>query len=178
MGARRRAPLCCCALLLLWTWAGLLEARGIDQEPSVFVSESFGGHPPKPQVLWLDPTLRDAARAILGHEPAMLRLRYWLADGRSAWVLEEIGKEEPITVGVVIDQGRIERLKVLVYRESRGFEVRHPAFTNQFRGARLQSDGRLDHPIDGITGATLSVSAVSRLARLALYLHARVERGS
>ena len=66
-------------------------------------------------------------------------------------------------------------VRVLIYRESRGWEVKYPAFTDQFRGARLTSDGKLDQSIDGISGATLSVHALTRLARLALLLdqHAR-----
>lgn len=173
LGGRRRPPLCW-ALLLLCAWVAVAEARGVDQEPGDFVRESFDGHPPKPQLLWLNEALRAGARSILGHDLAVLRVRYWRMEERSAWILEEIGKEEPITLGVVIDDGAVERIKVLVFRESRGFEVRYPAFTDQFNGARLATDGQLDRPIDGITGATLSVRAVSRIARLALYLHSNV----
>ena len=34
-------------------------------------------------------------------------------------------------------EGRIEMVRVLVYRESRGGEVRFPAFLNQFKGMGL-----------------------------------------
>ena len=69
---------------------------------------------------------------------------------------------------------RVERVKVLVYRESRGWEVRHDFFTTQFTGATLQANERLDRPIDGISGATLSVRAVTRLTEIALLLHRHV----
>lgn len=59
-----------------------------------------------------------------------------------------------------------------MFRESRGFEVRYPFFTDQFRGARLREGLDLDREIDGISGATLSVRALTKLARLALLLRA------
>ena len=90
------------------------------------------------------------------------------------WVLDEIGKELPITTGIIVNNGAIERVRVLVFRESRGWEVRHDFFTNQFKGAGMTKDGRLDRQIDGISGATLSVRAVEKLARVALLLDPRV----
>ncbi|MCP4949490.1 MAG: FMN-binding protein [Aestuariibacter sp.] len=39
----------------------------------------------------------------------------------------------------------------------------------------LNSRFKLDRQIDGITGATLSVRAVTRLARMALYLHSQIK---
>jgi uncharacterized protein with FMN-binding domain len=74
-------------------------------------------------------------------------------------------------VGIVVSDNRIERISVLVFRETRGYEVRYPFFTRQFENAALTPALDLDQHIDGITGATLSVNAVSRLARLALLLH-------
>jgi hypothetical protein len=145
------------------------------EEPADFIADAFGGHPPNPGLLWLTGDLRTGAESILGHPPEALRVRYWRDDGRSAWILDEIGKERPITAGIVIDHGRIEQLKVLVYRESRGAEVRYPFFTDQFRGAGLRPDNQLDRNIDGISGATLSVRAITRLSRLALYLDGHIE---
>jgi hypothetical protein len=150
---------------------GQIEARGVYQPPAQFIAGSFGGAPPAAQALWLTGAIKSGVHEILGHDLAVLRLRYWEKDGRSAWILDEIGKEEPITVGVVVSDAGIERVRVLEFRESRGDEVRHSFFTDQFTGARLAGD-RLDKPIDGITGATLSVRALTKLARLALYLHA------
>jgi len=75
----------------------------------------------------------------------------------------------------VIKKGQIERIKVLIFRESRGWEVRYPFFTEQFSGARLIKNYQRNQPIDGITGATLSVRALKKLARLSLYLEQ--ERG-
>ena len=100
-----------------------------------------------------------------------------LVGRRTVWVLDEIGKEMPITVGIVIRNGAIERVQVLVYRESRGWEGKSPAFTAQYAGARLESGQKLDRQIDGISGATLSVRALNRLARLALLFDRHITKG-
>ena len=92
---------------------------------------------------------------------------------RTAWVLEQIGKEQPITLGIVIEAEHIVDVRVMSFRESRGGEIRYPFFTAQYQGVAL-SDGRtLSRDVDGITGATLSVKAVNRAARLALWLNAQ-----
>lgn len=139
-----------------------------------FLETAFDGMVPDAQLLWLTRTLRDQLTSVLGHPPAAARLRYWRVAGRSAWVLDEIGKERPITVGVVVDGGRIHNLRILTYRESRGWEVRNDFFTHQFEGARLDDKYSLDRNIDNVSGATLSVDAVRRLARVALMLDRHV----
>jgi hypothetical protein len=139
----------------------------VYQEPGAFVAEVFGSTP-APKVLWLTRDLQTQAAAILGHPPAQLRQRYWSAGGKSVWILEETGKEELITAGFVVVDGRIDHVRVLVYRESRGQEVRQGVFLKQFKDAKLAQGNRLDRDIDGIVGATLSVGAMERMARLAL----------
>ena len=91
---------------------------------------------------------------------------------KTAWVINEIGKEQPITIGVVVDGGKVDFVDILTYRESRGYEVRHDFFTRQFKGAALKGD-KLTNRIDGISGATLSVWAVTNVSEWALYLHAQ-----
>lgn len=135
-----------------------------------FLAHHFAGQTPAPQLLWLTGKLREKASQILGHSPASARLRYWQQGQKRAWILEEIGKERPITAGFVVDDGVLNQVDVLIYRESRGWEIRNDFFTQQFRQARLDDDLRLDRDIDNISGATLSVSAMQRLARLALLL--------
>lgn len=155
--------------------AFISPAWGAEQEAETtrFLSEVFG-QPPAPETLWLTGDLQPGVRAILEHNYPATRLRYWRVGQRTAWVLEEIGKEMPITVGISVDNNAVERVRVLVYRESRGWEVQSPAFTTQFTGARLTPKQGLDRRIDGISGATLSVRALGRLARLALLLHRHV----
>ena len=81
-------------------------------------------------------------------------------------VLNEIGKYRPITfmVGVTRDF-RIKDVAVLVYRESRGGEVRRTRFLRQYRGKRTSDPVRINRDIINITGATLSVRALNRGVR-------------
>lgn len=154
---------------------GVARAVEVYLEPAAFLEQAFDDDIPKPQRLWITAPVKTAVRDILGHDLGSLRIRYWQRGERTAWILEEIGKDQPITTGFVVDSGHLSDVRVLVYRESRGWEVRYPAFTDQFKGATLTDGARLDRHIDGITGATMSVDALTRLARLALYLHQQTE---
>ena len=135
-----------------------------------FLAAAFNHQEPERKMLWLDSTHRDTIAEILGHPYRGLRIRYWAVNDRLAWILDEIGKDKPITIGVVAEAGRVMGVEVLEFRESRGAEVRYEFFTRQFLGAGLGPDLRLDQHIDGITGATLSVRAVIDVTELALYL--------
>lgn len=170
-------------LTSLWIRAGLLlllsagAAGGviaadekIYRSTDEFIAAAFDQAPPPARALWIDPALRDQLTADFGWHPG-LRVRYWQTGERTAWILDEIGKDKPITAGVIVSDGFIEQIQVLVFRESRGWEIKYPFFTDQFVRATLSSGGDLNHHIDGITGATLSVSAMKRMARVALRLH-------
>lgn len=145
-------------------------AMGVYQAPQDFLQEIFAGKPPPPQTLWITREIGEGARAILGHPLRLLRVHYWTRGERSVWILEEIGKEKPITLGIVIKANHVEQMRVLIYRESRGDEVRQPFFLDQFKGAELRDGDKLDRAIDGVSGATLSTRALTKLARLALFL--------
>lgn len=145
-------------------------AGGVYQEPNDFINEVFDNNPPKAEVLWLDKDLKKQIVSILDHKYKGLRVRYWRQQKKSAWVLDEIGKEKLITTGIVINNRQIEQVKILVFRESRGWEVRHDFFTDQFKQATLKENHRLDKSIDNISGATLSVRAVRKQAQIALLL--------
>ena len=147
-----------------------VHAEEVYLEPDTFLAEVFGGSRPDPDVLWITKARKAITSRILSHGKGARRIRYWDDGTRSAWILEEIGKVKPITTGYVVNGGEIERVAVLIYRESRGWEVRHKFFTDQFIGATVDGDYRLDRNIDGISGATLSVDALTRSGRLALYL--------
>ncbi|MFK7974997.1 MAG: FMN-binding protein [Halioglobus sp.] len=141
-----------------------------------FLDLAFAGEPAQLQTLWLTKPTREAAKDSIRWLPSGLRLRYWTSGSKSAWIMEEIGKVKPITLGVVVFNGKVERVDVLAFRESRGWEIRYPFFTKQFAGLTLRQDGYLSESIDGITGATLSVRAVEKVTRAALWLDARIER--
>lgn len=141
-----------------------------------YLQEAFAEEIPDARTLWLTGELREAVEKTIGHAFAVLRLRYWYDGTTSAWILDEIGKEKPITIGITVRDDEIVAVRILEFRESRGWEVRYPFFTDQFRHVRLKPDGRLDRKIDGITGATLSVAAVTRMARVALLFHDEIEK--
>jgi hypothetical protein len=138
-------------------------------EPSEFIATVFPGTTSQVKVLWVTPDIRAEVVRILGHEPAQLRQKYWTDGQKTAWILDEIGKEDAITAGFVVKDGHIEQARVLVYRESRGGEIRYPSFVAQFQGATLSEGQYLNKQIDGISGATLSVNAMVRMSRAALY---------
>lgn len=156
-------------LLLFGVTPGIGAATTYEQ-PGSFVAAAFDGAAPEAKLLWIGKALRADIERILGHEPGALRMRYWQRAERSVWILDEIGRDLPITTGIIVQDGKIESLRVLVFRESRGWEVRYPFFTDQFSDVRLTNDYMLDHQIDGITGATFSVRTLKKQARLALLL--------
>jgi len=137
-----------------------------------FLKETFKEEV-KPAVLWLDKATQDEISKILGHAYPQARLRYWHKDTTNVWVLEEIGKEYPITAGFVITNEHIARAQVLVYRETRGMEIHLPGFLAQFTNNTLKDD-KLAHKVDGISGATLSVNAMVKMAQVALTLNQKV----
>lgn len=149
-------------------------AGGVYQKPKDFINHIFNNAPPKVEVLWLTKDLKTKMSKILSHNYKGLRIRYWQQknqiDRQSVWILDEIGKEKPITTGIVVKNGKIELVKILVFRESRGWEIRHAFFTDQFKQAKLKESKQLSTNIDNISGATLSVRAVKKLAKIALLL--------
>lgn len=156
--------------LFLFLLPSLAVAGSFYQQPAEFLDEVFAGQPPDAELLWLTGERGKTVAEILGHKPASLRVRYWHKGERSAWILEEIGREELITAGFVIDAGRLETVRTLAFRESRGWEIRYDFFTDQFKGIGLNPEHALNKHIDNITGATLSVNAMKRMARVALFL--------
>lgn len=167
--------------LQLGLWLAVPVALGSMGVPQIqylshdeFLDQAYAGKTPAWKMLRLTPALRNNVEQVLGHPYQGARLRYWVDGNRTAWIVDEVGKELPITIGVVVDSNRIEQIKILVYREERGGEVHQDFFTRQFQQVTLAASGQLSAPIDGITGATLSVNAVTRVAQLVLMLHQQV----
>lgn len=158
----------CCFALALMVTSDAESAVYIEKED--FLTQAFV-EVPQSKTIWLDENLKRDISEILGHPYRGLRIRYWRVAQKSSWILDEIGKEQPITVGIVIDGRKVTRVAILAFRESRGWEVKYPFFTDQFTGSELGADGMLSKSIDGISGATLSVRAVTKITRAALYLH-------
>ncbi|MDD3608683.1 MAG: FMN-binding protein [Halothiobacillaceae bacterium] len=166
-------------LALLPCLLALLPTASADvyQTPEDFLREEQA-NPASAESLWLNGEIKKPVEQILGHPYNALRVKYWRSQGKTLWILEDIGKDEYITFGFVIANQSIELARVLEFRESRGWEIKFPSFTRQFTGAKLDPGLGLDREVDGITGATLSVNAFDRMARLALLLDKNVEKNA
>ena len=157
------------SLAFSYTWA-----KGVYQSPEDFINEIFSNTPPKAESVIVKGDLSKELKFILGHRYSKIRIPYWRDGDRTVWILEKIGKELPITASFIISDNQVEQFKVLIFRESRGWEIRNAFFTEQFDGAHLTPKNKLNQPIDNITGATMSVNAMKKLSRMALYLHKQV----
>lgn len=80
-----------------------------------------------------------------------------------------IGKHKPITymTGVDLD-GEVTNVEVLVYRESRGSEVRKDRFNYQYEGKTVYDPIRINRDIINVSGATMSVRSMSAGVKRAL----------
>ena len=158
--------------LMLWLLSStsIHAIENVYLEPDAFIAQSFEDEPEQ-KVLWLTKDAKASIKQVLGRDYRGMRIRYWQSGARTAWILEEIGKVKPITTGFVIENNQMVAMQVLIYRESHGWEVRYPFFSDQFTGLELEDNNRLNKKIDGISGATLSVNALTRLSKLALHLH-------
>lgn len=129
----------------------------------------------KDSTLWLNQAIQSEIKSILDRPYAKLRLRYKISESQPSpttiWFLDEIGKERPISFAVAVKNQQIVRIKVLEFRESRGYEIHIPAFSQQFDNIGVDQNGQLNKNIDGITGATMSVNAMKKISRVALLLH-------
>jgi len=79
-----------------------------------------------------------------------------------AAVDEVLGKDQPITFLVAIDPAdRLKDVDILVYREPYGGEVAYEPWRRQFRGKSAGDSLRVGREIRSISGATISVHAVT-----------------
>lgn len=162
-------------ILVLVTGFSPVARAEVYLEPDKFIEECFSAEPEQ-KMLWLKKELKEEVKEILGHPYKGLRIRYWELNGHTAWILDEIGKVEPITAGFLVEKGKLINMQVLIYRETHGWEVKYPFFSKQFKGLGLRGKRGLDKKIDGISGATLSVNALVRISELALFLDAEARK--
>ena len=121
------------------------------------------------------PAQRAAIRSRLGYDVASSYTVFFGTTGDHvdgyALIDEELGQHLPITFGVLVDpDGRMQRLEVLVYRESKGSEVREQRFGRQFAGKTASSPLRLGDDVVAVSGATISSKAMARGSKRALVL--------
>lgn len=142
------------------------------QTPAAFLAEAFGT-PPVPAVLALDAARQGQISGCFGRPYPQSQLRYWKANGRSAWILDDIGKKgyQITTSGFVVKDKAIDFARVLIYRESRGEQIAEASWLKKLVGRKLAGSA-LDAEIDNVSGATLSVKMMQRMAATALMLDA------
>lgn len=122
----------------------------------------------------VDSTMSAALRARLGRLVRDSQFTYFDVYNAGerigiAIIADEQGKYRPITFMAGVDTSyRLVDVRVLVYRESRGGEVRQTRFLKQYRGKSLESPIRINRDIVNITGATISVNSLNAGVRKAL----------
>ncbi len=88
-----------------------------------------------------------------------------------ALVLDEVGKHKPITFMIgVTPEGAVQDALVMVFRETRGWEIRRKRFMKQFRDKTMPDPIDIRSDITHVTGATLSSRAATVVVRRALAL--------
>ena len=107
---------------------------------------------------------------VLGRPYAHASIPCWGSATGNVWVVAARGKHGPITAAFAVEDGRIRASTVLADKEPRGRVIRSQRFLRQFRGVGLRRGKKLDRRIDGITGATVSSTAMTKMALLALRL--------
>lgn len=162
------------AFILLFFQLPSVEAKTYLTKKE-FLSQVFTEVTPEKKTLWLNKDIQSRLTKILDHKYPKLRLKYWKHEGQTVWFMEKIGKEKPITFGISIKDERVHQIRVLAFRESRGWEIKMKAFTDQFDNIGTDQENNLDQHIDGITGATMSVNAMKKITRAALMLAKHVD---
>ena len=106
----------------------------------------------------------------MGHKYKKRIFKYWSSDNQTVWILNSIGKYKPITAAFTVKECKVNSAHVLVYREQHGYEIKYEAFLSQFVDASMNDKYDLNKKIDNISGASLSVNSMDRMARAALIL--------
>ena len=138
--------------------------------PKDFVSshiEDFSNHL---ELILLEDKHQKEIESLIGNTYTNQVIRFWEKNNTRVWILEDIGKTEYITIGFVTKNKQIKSAEILIYRESHGHEISMKSFTSQLKDIELDSQKSLNKKIHNIAGATLSVSTVKRMSKLALYL--------
>lgn len=79
-----------------------------------------------------------------------------------AVVTEEVGKYRPITFMVgATPELRVRDVAVMVYRESRGGDVKRKRFLSQYRGKSARDPIDVGRDIINVSGATISVRSLN-----------------
>ena len=85
---------------------------------------------------------------------------------RMGWgtIVNHIGKHYPITFFVGVDASfKVKGVRVMVYREDYGSDVRKRRFLKQFRGKSSTDPISVNNDITSISGATMSSYAIANV---------------
>ncbi|MBI4510009.1 MAG: FMN-binding protein [Deltaproteobacteria bacterium] len=123
-----------------------------------------------------DPRRLARIKQRLGYLPSKPTYTFYVAktagqvDGY-AFVDDELGQHLPITYAVKLDwTGKVQDLAIMVYRESRGDEIRDARFRKQFTGKTGSDKVRLNQDVVAISGATISSNSMAIGVRRAVVL--------
>ena len=103
----------------------------------------------------------------LGYTPSKSSYTFYVATSGArvdgyAFIDEEKGEHLPITFAVKLSPtGKVMRQEIVVYRESRGDEVRDERFRAQFVGKSASDAIDTDQDIQAVSGATISSRAMA-----------------
>lgn len=117
-----------------------------------------------------------ALRASTGiWQPMQTDMVWQVANGGYFIVDKVLGKHEMISFAVGLNEdGSVRQVEVLEYNESYGYEVRDPAWRQQFVGKTAASPVRLNADIRNISGATLSSKHITDGVRRILQFYGMV----
>ncbi len=142
----------------------------VSEEENTFLNKVFQDNIPKKQRFILIGENKNKIKEIMGEKYKKRLFSFWQKDKDKVWILNSIGKYKPITAGFVTSNCKIKSSHVIVYREQHGYEIKYPSFLLQFTEGELNSNMKLDFNVDNISGATLSVNSMKRMAQAALLL--------
>lgn len=134
------------------------------------------------QVKRLTPAARERVERRAGRRMASDTVTVWIGRKNGdtigyAMVIEEIGLRHPITFGIGLkSDGKLIDCVVMVFRESRGSEIRDARFRRQFIGKTPSDPVRLNRDVIQITGATYSSRAATDAIRKAMGIWAELYR--
>ena len=150
---------------LLLLCGGLLLAAPIPGSRSpCFLSLAAQSAPPARVAASLKRVFGEATRVDSLAIDTALVLRVWDGDSLRGFarVRHVKGKDQLITFLVAVDPAlRLRDVDILVYREAYGGEVAYDAWRKQFRGRGPDDPLEVGRDIRSISGATISVNAVT-----------------
>lgn len=165
-------------------WAGLISAQTVPSVNPQQVSteakalaELFGnGKITGSDTLRVTSDLADAYRRATGYlvsDEQFIINR--VSDGKNdlgySVVTNELGKFYPMTfmVAVTLDL-KVKGVRMLIYRETHGSDVKRTRFLYQYRGKTVDDPIRINRDIISISGATMSVNAMNRGVKKVLFI--------